>query len=101
MKNKFLLSLTIAFVLIVVLVIWIFSASNTHKSEIYIKTGDSIDSLYSSLEKSKSIGSNFSFKVAEYVMKFEKVYPGKYIITEVMNNREVINMFFIQRFISM
>lgn len=93
MKNKFLLSLTIAFVLIVVLVIWIFSASNTHKSEIYIKTGDSIDSLYSSLEKSKSIGSNFSFKVAKYVMKFEKVYPGKYIITEGMNNREVINMF--------
>ncbi len=93
MKNKILLGLSVVFVIVVGCVIWVFSASNSYKSEIYIKTGDSIDSLYACLEKNKSIGNELTFKAAKYIMKFEKVYPGKYIISEGMNNREVINMF--------
>ena len=80
MKNKILLGLSVVFVIVVGCVIWVFSASNSYKSEIYIKTGDSIDSLYACLEKNKSIGNELTFKAAKYIMKFEKVYPGKYII---------------------
>lgn len=93
MKNKFLLALCALFLLLVAFVFWVFSSSNTHKSEIFIKTGDGLDSLFVNLERNESIRNGFSFKVAKYVMKFKKIYPGRYIITEGMNNREVINMF--------
>jgi UPF0755 protein len=91
-KNKFLYILSAIFILLVVFMLLVFSSANTNKSEIYIKTDDSMDNLFFNLQKNGSIKNVFSFKVAKKVMKFEALYPGKYIITDGMNNREIINM---------
>ncbi|MFM9946160.1 MAG: endolytic transglycosylase MltG [Bacteroidia bacterium] len=93
MKNKFLLSLGALLVILFVFVFWVFSSPNTQKAEVYIKTGDGMDSLHANLDRSKVIKNGFSFKVAQYVMKFKKIYPGKYVIMEGMTNRQIINLF--------
>lgn len=93
MKNKVVVGLILIFILLGVFIVWIFNGTNTDKSEIYIKTGSNPDSLYGTIMRSDLIHSKFSFDLAWYFMDIKKVYPGKYLITETMTNREIINMF--------
>jgi len=73
--------------------LWIFISSNTNKSEIYIKTGDTKDSLMVALLRNKSLKSPASFRLSKALIELPKVYPGKYLVKDGMNNRELINMF--------
>lgn len=93
MKKKIAVGFTVVFLLLIGFIVWIFSAANTRKAEIYIKTGDNPDSLYTNIIKADGVQIRFAFDMAWWFMDFKKVYPGKYVMTEKMSNRELINMF--------
>ncbi len=93
MKKKLAVGFTLVFLLMIGFVVWVFSAANTQRSEIYIKTGDNADSLYANIIKTDAVQIRFAFDMAWRFMDIKKVYPGKYVIVNKMSNREVINMF--------
>ncbi|MDR2835357.1 MAG: endolytic transglycosylase MltG [Bacteroidales bacterium] len=59
---------------------------------IYIKTNSNFDSVINILEQSDKIIDIESFKFVAKLKKYhDKIYPGKYKITKLMSNNELIN----------
>jgi len=93
LKNKIGILLLIVTLTTVAFMVWVFKSANTSKAEIFVKTGDNSDSLYLNLIKSGGLKKSWTFNIVKSIMEMDKIYSGKYQITEGMNNRALFNMF--------
>ena len=93
MKNKIGAILLITTLAVVAFTVWVFSGTNTNKAEVFVKTGDNSDSLFLNLVKSGGLKKIWTFDIVKSIMQMDKIYPGKYQISENMNNRALFNMF--------
>lgn len=93
LKKYFTVLLAFLVVLAVLAGVYIFTSSNTLKTEIYIKTGDNTDSLLANLKRNNCLKNELTFTLAIKILKVEKVYGGMYKIGEGLNNYELIKIF--------
>ncbi len=92
LKNKIILILFVLLFSLGALVFWVFNSGATHKTELFIETGDTPELFYAQLKAKNCIKNWTAFKIGVKLIRLHKVYPGKYLITKGMSNRELLNM---------